>query len=285
MMATDRSGHPRFIPDVDPDGETRHDPKLIQILREAGDRWGPLGVVRAAASLLDPGVLRMELVGVPLAPPAPPPDRGLLAALGAALANHIAGDPDDETTPLGDPSAFILALGEQGLTVLRRETLAEIALVVAVEYLPAGRVDTVEAEIMEVLARHGLSCSTLRKALDDHPEGWEDAHLEQLRAAENAAADAREERDMAVAQVRDLADAARAVADLHGPGMALSGLSAVDGSRYTLLPGADHVAAVQRLREVLADVDQATEPAVPLRDRADGASGVGAGAEDGRDDH
>ena len=36
-------------------------PRLIQILKDAGDEYGPLGVALAAASLTDPQVLIWEL--------------------------------------------------------------------------------------------------------------------------------------------------------------------------------------------------------------------------------
>ena len=55
---------PSVQPQTDTTGATT-DPALLELLRDAGSRWGPLGVALAAASLTDPMVVisRLALAG------------------------------------------------------------------------------------------------------------------------------------------------------------------------------------------------------------------------------
>lgn len=63
-------------PDHEPQDNDRYAPALIDILRDAGNEWGPLGVALAAASLTDPATVISRLATG--ADATPPPDQATI---------------------------------------------------------------------------------------------------------------------------------------------------------------------------------------------------------------
>lgn len=101
---------------------TESDPELLDLLRDAGRRWGPLGVALAAASLTDREALIRKLTGVTAAEettmtesaPAAPDhdaevDRELTDRFGYALIERFGYGPQREVLVTATPDPAIAA--------------------------------------------------------------------------------------------------------------------------------------------------------------------------------